>query len=127
SGEFHLLGRTPEAQLVYMERVRAIQHQHGSMARYVVQELLRWSESNASSNGAEEAALTTADLLDAPFDPSLARLLPNDFPYVVEPSIAHYVLWYRAPLRDSPALKSYLEAALPDHDVLFFISPPHLQ
>ncbi|KAJ1929994.1 hypothetical protein IWQ60_000723 [Tieghemiomyces parasiticus] len=137
SGRLELLRRTPANQAYYEKRRKEINQTYGNMTRYIVEKLLGWSiaeqePSSLEDRLAEARSSTIRDMPDSPlpadsFDPSLARLLPNDFPYAIEPTVSHYVLWYKNPLQRSPEVDQYLERAFPDHDLLFFINPPHLQ
>ncbi|KAJ1659364.1 hypothetical protein IWQ61_001549 [Dispira simplex] len=122
SGELHLLRRRPEDQVCYERRREEIITEYGSMTQYVVTQLLKWED-------LIDPTTKYTKMVDslASFDPSLAKLLPNDFPYAIDAAVSHYVLWYKAPLQRTSALDGFLKEQFPGHDILFFVNPPHLQ
>ena len=83
-----------------MKHVHELKRSHGSAARFIQCERVRWGDGSDS-----DAATTTTTTITPsgrpPFtDPTDYRILFNDWPYAVAADIAHLVVWTKFPLDD---------------------------
>ncbi|PVU96838.1 hypothetical protein BB561_000944 [Smittium simulii] len=115
SGRFELLGRTQKEQARYMSESAKLAEQHGSVSKYMT------------------AKLSTLQ------PRSGFILMLNDYPYALEESISHYILWSTSPLPsgntppqsvidylDSPEFCSNIYSNRP-FEFLWLVNPPHLR
>ncbi|KAJ1659363.1 hypothetical protein IWQ61_001548 [Dispira simplex] len=120
SGDFTSLGRDEAAQRIYDQAKQHYDEYYGGIVNYVLTQRLKWS--------LDELRQLQHTLDPTRFYPEHTQLLPNDFPYTLEPEITHDVLWSKMPLNmDHPDLKAYLHRLFPDKDILFMIHTPALQ
>lgn len=84
--------RSPLDQRRYKEFVYGLDEQYGSVTDFVREERLEWNDIEQS--GA------------APFqDPSDIKILYNDWPYGIDKSIVHLVVWTKFVLEDDPEIE----------------------
>ncbi|KAK9765038.1 hypothetical protein K7432_006952 [Basidiobolus ranarum] len=109
SGQVLKLPRSAEVQRAYEKQTLKIKQKYGSMDQYIQQVKLGWIDSEGNAIPGKDFCL-----------------VPNDFPYNLDPSIQHLVLWCRKPFtRDE--MRDILRAELPDKEFLFFVNPKSLQ
>ncbi|KAI9815603.1 MAG: hypothetical protein M1832_005464 [Thelocarpon impressellum] len=93
-----LFQRVPSDLRRYLAYTFALRQQHGSIMAFMLRERLHWTD------------LAPAD--PTPFaHPSDVRILRNDWPYGVDPRIAHLVVWTRFALADDGAADDLTPAA----------------
>ncbi|ORX89042.1 hypothetical protein K493DRAFT_319020 [Basidiobolus meristosporus CBS 931.73] len=109
SGQILKLPRSAEVQRKYEAQTQRIKQEYGSMAQYIQQVKLGWVDSKGDPVPGEDF-----------------KLLPNDFPYKLDPTIQHLVLWCRKPFTREEMAK-ILSAELPGKEFLFFVNPKALQ
>ncbi|KAJ1659719.1 hypothetical protein IWQ61_001243 [Dispira simplex] len=120
SGDFTNLGRDEAAQRIYDQAKQYYDEYYGGIVNYVLTQRLKWT--------LDELSQLQHTLDPTRFYHEHTQLLPNDFPYTLEPEITHDVLWSKMPLNmDHPDLKAYLHRLFPDKDILFMIHTPALQ
>ncbi|KDQ20862.1 hypothetical protein BOTBODRAFT_26884 [Botryobasidium botryosum FD-172 SS1] len=113
SGDLGVLGRHPDFQKLYDVWCQDVKAKHGSIVNYIVNVRLGWgpitlpvpsseTKLNLLSLGLPTPPptrpLTPLPYFTASADPSLVKILPNDWPYSVPHNITHYVVWSRLPL-----------------------------
>ena len=54
-------------------------------------------------------------------------LLPNEFPYYLEPNLRHYVLWSEQRDLTQEGIEEVIAKELPNVDYVYWINPPALQ
>ncbi|CUS24456.1 LAQU0S16e02124g1_1 [Lachancea quebecensis] len=142
SGELQDLKRTPRVAELYQQYRADLAEQHTTVVDAVIDRKLCWDRRELA---ALDARLPTPEARAAAIlsDPTLYKLLPNDFPYDFDPRVSHLVLWskVRIPLYKHcgsremvPAvydkIQSFLQEKLRPHGVrhfTWFINYPHLQ
>ncbi|KAF2454017.1 hypothetical protein BDY21DRAFT_374273 [Lineolata rhizophorae] len=106
TNHIEVLRRRPSDTRRYVAWIEHIKAVYGDVRKYLLQERLRWTPlpvANTDANGdatpAAPPALTFACANAEPFaDPADYLILRNDWPYGLEPGIAHVVVWLKTPL-----------------------------
>ncbi|KAJ2485761.1 hypothetical protein IWW37_005842 [Coemansia sp. RSA 2050] len=111
-----LLGRLVEKERVYSEYMQQLREEYGSVAAYVLQTKLKSFIADSSK-----------DYL----------IVPNDFPYALEPDMSHFIVWSKLQLTGGvvpdPVIKQMIDAYLDEligggkYEWAWFVNPPHLQ
>ncbi|KAJ2751295.1 hypothetical protein GGH94_006120 [Coemansia aciculifera] len=111
-----LLGRTAEKERIYSEYMDQLRKEYGSVAAYVLQTKL-----------ASFIADSSREYL----------IIPNDFPYALEPDMSHFIVWSKLKLTGGivpdPFIKQMIGAYLDEligegeYEWTWFVNPPHLQ
>ena len=87
NNDLHLFKRSPTQLRCYLIWSREIKSKYGGIADFVCQERLHWSSSPIEK---------IKPVNPNPFaDPADYSILRNDWPYGVEPDIAHMVVWLK--------------------------------
>lgn len=100
------LRRNKDAQAVYQKWTDETLEEYGSIANFLLKEKLHFP-------------------ID---DPKPILVLPNDFPYSVDPGIEHILIWSKEPLS-----ADYVESVLDDRygsqiwEWIYFVNPPEWQ
>lgn len=90
SNRIDLLQRVPTDLRRYLKYLYDLKTAYGSVLTFVQHERLHWSSAHPSGN----PPFTT---------PSDYRILFNDWPYGIDPDVAHLVVWTKFQLEDDPA------------------------
>ncbi|GBB91370.1 hypothetical protein RclHR1_01860024 [Rhizophagus clarus] len=123
-----LLRRSKPDQLKYRAYKEKINKEHGSLDNYLYQNVLNWPKESYSNDSSSQ------EYFSSKIPSTHYNLRLNDFPYTIDSSIAHYVLWSRLPFRDQRDqdvkgdINLFLKEKFPGNkEWLFFINPPQLQ
>lgn len=90
SGRLDLFRRWPSELHRYRAFMYQLQHQHGSVAQFLLRERLGW----------EVPVRAQGTMFQNPED---TKILFNDWPYAVDPRIVHLVVWTKFPIEQDPA------------------------
>ncbi|KAJ2834555.1 hypothetical protein GGI24_000348 [Coemansia furcata] len=111
-----LLSRTTEQERVYTEHMQLLSQEHGSASAYVLKIKL---------------ASFIAD------DSREYLIIPNDYPYALEPDMSHFIVWSKPKLASgivpAPVIKHMIGSYLDEHigeskyEWTWFVNQPHLQ
>ncbi|KAL9546331.1 hypothetical protein MBANPS3_006718 [Mucor bainieri] len=100
------LRRNKDAQAVYQKWIQETLQTYGSVENFLLKEKLIWPKD----------------------DPKPILVLPNDFPYSVDPGIEHVLIWSKAPLA-----ADFVESVLDERfgariwEWIYFVNPPEWQ
>ncbi|KAL1646518.1 hypothetical protein SLS58_003103 [Diplodia intermedia] len=93
------LTRSPSQTRAYLDWSASMRRLHGSTTTYLLRERLHWTPTRL----APDIAFACADPTATPFaHPDDVKVLRNDWPYGVEPGIAHLCVWLKTPLQLKP-------------------------
>ncbi|KAF7513205.1 hypothetical protein GJ744_010601 [Endocarpon pusillum] len=100
NNDLHLLKRKPSDLRRYLKWSRDIKASYGSIPNYIMLKRLKWTPLPTSTpqSGPQFAVndpLPFADKRDF-------KILPNDWPYGMEPGIRHIVVWLKNRLETEP-------------------------
>lgn len=88
--------RKPSDLTRYIAWTNSTKTAYGSITNFVLQERLHWTPLPSSSPDAAPLFITESDI---PFvSESDYKILPNDWPYGMEPGIDHLVVWLKTRL-----------------------------
>ncbi|CEP17432.1 hypothetical protein [Parasitella parasitica] len=97
--------------------------------RYAQEVYQKWTSDTLVKYGTVENFLLKEKLHWPKDDPKPILVLPNDFPYSVDPGIEHVLIWSKEPLVD----KTFIESLLDERygatvwEWVYFVNPPELQ
>jgi hypothetical protein len=86
-----------------------------------------WQASSADDVNSETTTTTTTTTPTT--DTGRMVLVPNDFPYSMQPGIIHYILWKRTKITPSDIEEATdeLKKQLSAEDIVFWVNPPNLK
>ncbi|KAF2834562.1 hypothetical protein M501DRAFT_943939 [Patellaria atrata CBS 101060] len=95
-----LLTRNPSDLKRYIKWTAAVKAHHGSVANFVLKERLKWEViPSETTDGPPKFEVKNRE----PFaDENDYKILPNDWPYGLEPGITHLCVWVKTPLEIRP-------------------------
>ncbi|GBC24515.1 uncharacterized protein OCT59_009158 [Rhizophagus irregularis] len=128
SGRLELFYRSKSEQLRYRAYRERIKKEYGSLDNYIYQNVLNWPKESSPNDPSLQ------EYFSSKIPSTHYNLRLNDFPYTIDSSISHYVLWSRLPFRDpndrnvKDDINLFLKENFPGNEEwLFFINPPQLQ
>ncbi|CAG8536700.1 7723_t:CDS:2 [Funneliformis caledonium] len=124
-----LLRREKSLQLKYAAHKVKIAQEYSSLDHYVCKVVLNWSKEIL-----QKSSTSPQEYFSSKTPSTHYNLRLNDFPYIVDSSISHYILWSKLPFenQNEPDVKkeidSFLKEKFPgEKEWVFFINPPRLQ
>ncbi|CAF9928508.1 MAG: hypothetical protein HETSPECPRED_006867 [Heterodermia speciosa] len=94
--DLSILKRKPSDLIRYIAWTNSTKAAYGSITNFILQERLHWVPLPSSSDETGPLFVTESD---APFISSNDyQILPNDWPYGMEPGISHLVVWLKTRL-----------------------------
>ncbi|CAG8623906.1 5884_t:CDS:2 [Ambispora gerdemannii] len=146
-GRLELLMREKKVTTEYRRFRKEKNREYGTIDNYVRKKILNWSDlpenpqisgaasitvnnSFSTDNTASHEQHPTSQYFYAEVPPTHYALLENDFPYAIEPSIKHFILWSKLAFTPGSMqeVDRFLRAQFPwNKEWLFCVNPPHLQ
>lgn len=98
--DLHLLKRKPSDLRRYLQWSREIKATYGSIPDYIMLKRLKWKPLPTSN---PETGPRFDSISPLPFENEQDfKILPNDWPYGMEPGIVHIVVWLKNRLETEP-------------------------
>ena len=131
--KLELLGRAPDAQLVYRAFMDDIvKRDWESIGDFILASKFGLPVKSAGPTGRKYVPIATKENgeLAADIKTPVIKLLKNDFPYNFEPNVEHFILWkIFEPLNQSDIDSAIKELTNDDPQVpvTFYVNPAHLK
>lgn len=110
TNQIKLLRRNYEGQRVYRQWINDTLAKYGSIEDYLLTEKLKFPPADEGS------------------DRPPVIVLPNDFPYSVEPGVEHILIWSQTPLKESYVVEILEERyGSSKWEWVYFVNPPETQ
>ncbi|CAI2174092.1 5247_t:CDS:2 [Funneliformis geosporum] len=129
-----LLRREKSLQLKYAAYKVKIAQEYNSLDHYVCKVILNWPKEIIVHQKSFSNNLSPQEYFSSKTPSTHYNLRLNDFPYIVDASISHYILWSKLPFEDQndpdvrKEIDSFLKEKFPgEKEWVFFINPPRLQ
>ncbi|KAI8967119.1 hypothetical protein BDF20DRAFT_902672 [Mycotypha africana] len=111
------LRRNREAQAIYQEWIKNTLKKYGTLENFLLKEKIHFPAEDIDMDDHDKQNRSPAILI-----------LPNDFPYSVEPGIEHILIWSKVPL-SADFVESVLEEKYGSSkwEWIYFVNPPETQ
>ncbi|CAJ0646466.1 11215_t:CDS:2 [Entrophospora sp. SA101] len=127
-----LLTRTNKDLKIYREFRAKIEKEYGLIDNYLIKQVLKWNCFDINNNNMSSSSPSEEEYFTATTSYENYSLKLNDFPYAIDPSITHYILWSKLPFNpndnDNREVELFIKEKFGDNkEWLWFINPIRLQ